>query len=253
MTTAKAQTQRQQLDAWFVSPQGRHLWRRERDVLTCALASSFGHHGLEVGTPDSSGSVLRDCSLGHRIRLDLNEAGRLSGSFHGNLDALAIRPRSLAVIVLIHVLEYLPAPAAALASLAQALAPGGRLVVACFDAISAPALRARLHADHLPWWPRGACSARRCSQWLRGFQLDPERLFRTGRVPLNLGDRWQRRLDWLDRVAPRWPMGSVYVISARKRERQGTAIRLGDKLPGKLVAPGVPRPTSSRVIEDSAA
>lgn len=241
------------LDEWYETPCGRHLWRRERGLLAPLLSECFGHHGLEVGTPSGAPGLLEDCSLGHRMRLHLAGDGGVHGSFRGRLDMLAIRPRSLVVVVLVHVLEYLPAPAAALAAVEQALAPGGRLVALCFDPVSMAALRHRLVPRQLRWWPDGAGTPRRCGERLRGLQLDLERQYRAWRLPLSASEDWQHRLDWLDGLGPAWPLGAVYAMSARKRERQGSAIHLGRKLPRRMLAPGMPRPTSSSVIEDSAA
>lgn len=244
---------RQCLDEWYDEPRGRDLWRRERALLAPLLSACFGHHGLEVGTPGRAESLLAECSLGHRIRLGIDDRGRHGGDFRGHLDALALRPRSLAAVVLVHVLDYLPAPAAALAALEQALVPGGRLVAVCFDPLSLPALRHRVGRDRLPWWPERAGSARRCGEWLRGLHLAVEHRRRAWRSPLASEPRWQRRLARLDAVAPTWPLGAVYVVSARKRERGSTAIPLGRRLPGRILAPGVPRPTSGRVMtRDSA-
>lgn len=245
---------RQWLDEWYETPPGRRLWERERALLSPMIAECFGHHGVEVGVPAGRDGVLAECSLGHRVRLDAGGDGIVSGSFRGHLDMLALRPRSLAVVVLVHVLEYLPAPAAALASLEQALAPGGRLLTVCFDPISLPALRHRFAPRRMPWWPRGACTAPRCGSWLRGLQLDLEHRCRAWRLPLATGDRWRERLDRLDRIGATWPLGAVYVVSARKRERTGHAIRIGERLPGRILQPGgVPRPTSSSIVDDTAA
>lgn len=242
---------RQRLDEWYDTPRGRDLWRRERALLAPLVSRCFGHHGLEIGTPARAESLLVSGSMGHRIRLRIDAGGRHGGDFRGHLDALALRPRSLAAVVLVHVLDYLPAPAAALAALEQALVPGGRLLAVCFDPLSLPGLRQRLGRQHLPWWPERAGSARRCGDWLRGLHLEVEHRYRAWRWPLAARTRWQRRLGRLDALAPSWPLGAVYVVCARKRERQGTAIPLSGRLPRRILAPGVPRPTSGRIIVQS--
>jgi|GEM_PF-6248110 len=232
---------RELLETWFGTAPGAMLWARERALVTELVADCFGHHGMEVGVPGQDGTLLGECCVGHRFRLSVDSRGMLEGACRGQLESLAIRPRSLAVAVLVHVVDYHHAPGAVLAAVEQALVPGGTLVLTGFNPLSFMAVKHTL--GRAPeWWPRRPCGAFRCVRWLEGLHLDVRSRFYTPRWP-----------DGLDALSRRWPLGRAYVIVARKRERQVRAIPLGATLRRRLSAPGMPEPTSSRTMEDTAA
>lgn len=232
---------RERLETWFKTVPGSQLWERERALVTELVGDGFGHHAMEVGVPREAGSLLGGCCVGHKFRLSANARGTFKGAYRGQLESLAIRPRSLAVAVLVHVVDYHHAPGVVLAAVEQALVPGGTLVLTGFNPLSWLALRHTV-GKAPEWWPRRPCGALRCAGWLEGLHLDVSaRLYTT---------RWP---DGLEPAGRRWPLGTAYVIAARKRERQARGIPLGATLRRRLTARGMPEPTSSRTLEDTAA
>ncbi len=235
---------REALNDWFETPAGRAFWAREKALAERFLTDCFGHHGIEIGTPGSAPLLLANCTLGHRVRLDLGADGSLSGGFRGQLPGLALRPRSVAAAVLIHVVDYHPAPGAVLAAVEQALAPGALLVVTAFNPASLTVLKSQL-ADDADWAPPNRCGAGRCRRWLEGLHLE------AGRPAFTLAGAWpagsqrERLTRWL-------PLGTGYVIAARKRERERLAIPMASRLSRRLAGPGLARPTN-RSMEDTAA
>lgn len=235
---------REALDDWFETPAGRAFWSRERALVERFLTSCFGHHGIEVGTPSEAPQLLADCTLGHRVRLRVSADGALAGGFRGHLPGLALRPRSVAAAVLIHVVDYHPAPGAVLAAVEQALAPGALLVVTAFNPASPSVLKSQF-AGEAGWSPRNYCAAGRCRRWLDGLHLETER------PAFTLAGAWPEG-SARERLARLLPLGTGYVIAARKRERERLAIPMGSRLSRRLAGPGLPRPTN-RGMEDTAA
>lgn len=235
---------RQALEEWFGTPAGSALWARERAIIQRLLEECFGHHGLEVGTPAAEPMLLADCTLGHRIRLDVDAEGRLGGAFNGHLHSLALRPRSVAAAVLVHVLDYHPAPGSVLAAVEQSLAPGALLVVSVFNPWHPQVVHAQF-TGKAPWAPANRCGAGRCRHWLQALHLEARRPVYT------TAGNWSRGTT-LERFASTVPLGAGYVISARKRERAHLAIPMGSRLSRRLPASGMPRPTN-RNMKDTAA
>lgn len=235
---------REALDDWFETPAGQAFWSRERALVERFLTDCFGHHGIEVGTPSEVPLLLTNCTLGHRVRLSLGSDGTLSGGFRGHLPGLALRPRSVAAAVLIHVVDYHPAPGAVLAAVEQALAPGALLVVTAFNPASPTILKSQMVGD-ADWAPPNRCGAMRCRRWLEGLHLE------AGSPAFTLAGAWPEG-SARERLARLMPLGTGYVIAARKRERQRLAIPMGSRLSRRLAGPGLPRPTN-RSMEDTAA
>lgn len=236
---------RQALDEWFGTPAGSAVWAREQAVIRCLLEECFGHHGLEVGTPSAAPMLLADCTLGHRIRLDVDAGGRLGGAFGGDLHSLPLRPRTVAAAVLVHVLDYHPAPGSVLAAVEQSLAPGALLVVSVFNPWHPQVVHAQFTAN-APWAPANRCGARRCRHWLQALHLEVRRPVYT------TAGGWSRGGTTWERFASTLPLGAGYVIAARKREREHLAIPMGARLSRRLPASGMPRPTN-RNMKDTAA
>lgn len=234
---------REALEDWFETPAGRAFWARERALADRFLTECFGHHGIEVGTPGDV-QLLANCTLGHRVRLRVSAEGELSGGFRGHLPGLALRPRSIAAAVLVHVVDYHPAPGAVLAAVEQALAPGALLVVTGFNPASPTVLKSQWTGE-ADWAPPNRCTAGRCRRWLEGLHLEPDSPVFTLAGAWPEGSHRERVARWL-------PVGTGYVIAARKRERERLAIPMGSRLSRRLAAPGVPRPTN-RTLEDTAA
>lgn len=235
---------RDALDAWFGTPAGRALWAREQVVLERFLADCFGHHGIEVGTPGTAPSLLADCTLGHRVRLRFGDDGELEGGFRGHLPGLPLRPRSVAAAVLVHVVDYHPAPGAVLAAVERVLAPGALMVITGFNPASPQILKART-ISNADWAPPNLCGAGRCRRWLEALHLEAER------PAFTLAGAWPEGSAG-ERLARYLPVGSAYVVAARKRERERLAIPMGSRLSRRLAGPGLPRPTN-RNMEDTAA
>lgn len=245
-------THARELDSWYKTPLGQYLWAREQALLEGMLAGCFGHHGLEVGSPAFAASCLQSASIAHKIRLyNSDDIPCFNGAFIGRLDELSLQPQSLAVAVLVHVLEFQPAPGRILAAVEQALVPGGVLCLSVFNPASLWGARRWLGSGESPWQGR-YFSAYRCRDWLEGLHLKVTRVAYAGQRPPVDQPRWLDRFRALDRLGPWCPTAAVYVIAARKRELRGERHREEARQRRHLLAPGAPQ-ASRRTARDNAA
>ncbi|MGC9221554.1 MAG: ArsR/SmtB family transcription factor [Solirubrobacteraceae bacterium] len=152
---------------------------------------------LELLAPHTSQSVGLDCDhdMLSLARATLSEA-QLSGATvrHGDLHRPPFEPASFDVAVMHHVLRLLDAPGSALADAARLLRPGGRLLVADFDAHDLEELRS-LHGHR-----RLGVSTGELAGWAAdaGLRVEQERALPPG------GNGDGKRLTvklWLLRIA----------------------------------------------------
>lgn len=237
------------LDEWFGTPLGQYLWRREEALLGALLGESFGHHGVEIGTPVQANDCLGRAVVAHRIRLYCSDQPNcFHGAFHGRLDSLSIQPRSLVAAVLVHVLEFHPAPGRVLAAMEQALVPGGVLVLAAFNPWSLWSVRRWVRPGAQPWSGR-RIGARRYRDWLDALHLEPTRTAYLGQRPPCDEARWLERFAGLDRLGSWWPTAGAFVIAARKREYAGRRVARMEREQRQVLASSAPQATT-RIAQD---
>lgn len=235
------------LDQWFETPLGQYLWSQEDQLMTELLQERFGHHGLEIGTARHAEDCLRHASIAHRVRLACSDdALSFDGAFRGRLDSLGLQPRSVVAALVIHTLEFHPAPGRVLAALEQCLIPGGIILIAGFNPWSPWGVR----RGGAPWRGR-AISARRYRDWLDALNLKAEGTYYVGqRLPLDSPSALGR-CAWMDRLGRHWPLGGAMLIVARKREYQGRRVAAPEREQRRLLAPSAPHASARTASRNS--
>jgi len=203
----------QHLHAWYATPLGRRVGAAERGAITQAL----GHLG--IGDLVCIGPLAGPLPLPPTLRQwRVGPVGDLVAEPH----QLPFRGHSVDAVILSHVLEFSPEPAAILAQAYQSLAPEGRLVALTFNPLGlwgACRLWGRWRSATAPWrgrqWPASSVGVhlRRC-----GFQT-LARHYVCFRPPIQ-GERLQKRLDpWEDRLRRLGRLAAgVQVLVAVRRE-----------------------------------
>ena len=220
---------------WWDTPSGRRVVEWEQRWADGALVDAFGFHALQLGMPALD--ALRTNRISHQwvglpshdlqsapalcgpdmpVDAPKRAARRPMGVLHCDFDALPFPGRSLDVVVLAHALEQSRDPHLALAEVERVLVPEGRLLIFGLNPGSLWGLR--------PPWRQQACQPiayRRLRDWLRllSFEVEGAR-FGGFRPPLTRPE-WLDRLEWMERMGPRWwpVFGAVYAIEAVKRVR----------------------------------
>ena len=156
------------------------LQRTEAALLAPFLRTSNGTHALHLRRAGLMGAALPESAngLGHWTRLELD-----GEAWHGSVRALACEmpfaEDSFALLVVSHVLEATPTPAALIAELARVAMPGARVLLCGFAAWHPQAwwLRQRARRVGVPCHLR---SARALSSLLRAHGFERELMQRQG-------------------------------------------------------------------------
>lgn len=189
------------------------LVEMERAQLQRLLKPMAGDYLIQIGgIPE----LTQDSAI--RFKWFFNTQAK-SGAIQVALDELPLMPESVDVIILVHVLEFMPKPLVGLREAYQALAPGGQMIIVSLNPWSLWGLKHRFtQDDELPWnghfW-----SAWRTKHWLRelGLRIVMSDTF-CFRPPLHSLPAWQRLL-WLEALGPFcFPaFGGFYMVVAQKR------------------------------------
>jgi len=214
------------LQDWFESPAGRYLLDWEHAQFEQAVADIFGYHALQLGLPALH--ALQANRMPHRWLASATPAAVAPRStLLTDFAALPFPAASLDLVVLPHTLDYHPDPHATLREVARVLVPEGRVVICGFNPTSLWGLRRRREqlrlrlglgsillpelGESIGYW--------RLRDWLHLLDFDIEDGHFGCYLPVLRGEKWLRRLDWMDRAGPRWwPIfGAVYFLVAVKR------------------------------------
>ena len=239
---------------WCGSSLGQWVLARE-DRLLADLVRRF--HGDTLvwsgGTPATARGVKR-CMVRNCFYLAVRETethAELS-SMTGRLSALPMPNQSADGFVLHHSLELEDDPREALREVSRVVAPGGRLLICAFNAMSLWGLRAmyaRLHDD--PFSGMRFVIPLRLLDWLAllGFRPESRTAYLGFGLPLHLGWNWPGQVGaWLDRVQP--PTGGVVIVSALKQAQGGRWVGRRQARERSRVAPvAYPKPTAWKPLE----
>jgi hypothetical protein len=126
----------QALEQWYDSPLGSTFKAIEDDYVDKFLSKLFGYHLVQVGGPNAH--AVSDASpIAHRIQIAMQPCDAFPGdTVRADPQSLPLRPNSVDVVLLPHVLECLAAPDDCLADVAEALVLGGHVVIVGFNPIS---------------------------------------------------------------------------------------------------------------------
>ena len=207
--------------AWLKGATGAALVACERERFDRILPDLFGYHIVQIGEYDgaalaSAGRIRNKIEL----RLDLDGMPDRRCELRAGAAALPFAARSVDVVVMPHVLEYVPDPGAALAEVERVLVEDGRLIVAGFSPWSLWGL-----CSLFPGWRRQApCdshfySAARLKRWLSGLHFEALEVEHFLFRPPRRAGKFLRRLLFPEQSgAVCWPFpGAAYVMVAQKR------------------------------------
>lgn len=198
------------IQQWMASSLGSLLLEEEHRLLEEELARHFGgflvHYGLQLAKPAQAVQIQRNVRLGPA----------------GGADVLCeehawpLCEHAADVVVLQHALDFSVSPHALLREAAQAVRPGGHLLVVGVNPFSTWGLRSALARD--VFGDARCISATRLVDWLNllGFALEKRRVG-CYRPPL-ASPQWQSRLAWMERFGSSWqaPAAGFYILVARK-------------------------------------
>ena len=244
--TAAAQWRR--LQAWFQLSAGRRLLEQERAELNGVLADLFGYHLLQLGIPGEI-DLLSASRIRHSVIMSLEPgfAAHAGGGemIRGRPDALPFAAESLDVVVMPHVLEFMPDPHQILREVERTLIPEGHLVITAFNPWSLWTLWRWMGRRRTPPWSGRFYSAVKVQDWLGllGFDTLQTRSF-IYYPPIQHGELL-RYLGVFEHLGRRFQpfLGAVYLLLARKRVATLTPLAPRWRLRDKLLPGGVPEPT----------
>jgi len=221
------------LAKWYKTPVGRQVAKAENACLEHLLADDFGHFLVQLGAPGQFRGAAASCRIRQRFVI-----GQLLADAHGHrrgsdehLRALPYRlplaSASVDAVVLPHTLDFCVEAHEVLREVERVLIPEGRVVLFCFNPLSAYGLMRWLPRRHrrVPWCG-GQLTPFRVGDWLRllGLELEGREML-VFRPPLRRA--YLSQLDWLEVVGARWwpVLGGVFALSAIKRVTALTPVR----------------------------
>lgn len=263
-------------DDWLHSPPGRYLLAWEQAQCDQAVVDVFGYNALQLGL--SALDALEANRMPHRWLALTSPPG--DGAAEPQLPnparslglvcdaaALPFQADSLDLLVLPHALELSADPHAALREAGRVLRPEGRVVITGLNPLSLWALRQRqAHVCDRLGWQRMAEAAYylpqvgefighwRLRDWLRLLDFEVEPIRFGVYQPAVRSERWLQRLDWTNRLGPRWwpVLGAAYAIVAVKRVR-GTRLLGPAWKPFRTRVVGMPSPVAGRQAQSRSA
>ena len=228
--TSSAVPARAGFSVWLKSVTGSILASYEREKIAGILPGLIGYNITQIGhygdgVLDSAGRIR------NKIELYFDEDG-LQDCSCGVLSGVAALPfaaHSIDVVVIPHVLEFVPDPGAALKEIDRVLIEDGHLIVTGFNPWSLWGLR-RLHParrNRPPWNGRFHGTAK-LKQWLSLLDFE---LLEVDRFLFRPPFRHEALLRWssfLEKPGKHcWPyFGAAYIVVAQKRRVPVTPIKM---------------------------
>ncbi len=117
-------------EAWAATPGGGALAEREAALVAAQIKGVFGYYALQLGDPH------RDLLAASPIlsRIQVGRAGNCA--VKGRPEHLPFESGSIDLVVVSHLLEYVPYPQHVVRDAHRVLRPEGHLVVLCFNPVS---------------------------------------------------------------------------------------------------------------------
>ena len=215
---------------WLKGDAGAVLAGYEREKLDRILPGLFGYHIVQIGQYDGV-ELASAGGIRNKIELRLDQDGLPDDrcALLAGAASLPFAAHSIDVVVMPHVLEYVPEPGPVLEEIERVLVEDGRLIVTGFSPWSLWGL-CRLNPvwrKRPPWDGRFHGTAR-LRHWLSALHFEVLKadsfLFRP---PCSRG-KLMRRLLFLEKLgASCWPvLGAAYLVVAQKRRAPVSPVRL---------------------------
>lgn len=234
------------LSRWFESPLGQHLLVQELSYFDAEVADIFGYNALQLGLPEID--FLRANRVALRACVGLEPGVRVRGDHC----ELPFATGEVDLIVLPHVLEFSHNPHQILREVQRVLRPEGHVILSGFNPWSLWGVARLLggRSGEHPWSGQ-FISLPRIKDWLALLGLEVVGGRMAAYTPPWGGEKWFRRLRFMERAGSRWwPIaGGVYFLHGVKRV---SGVRLitpkWKRAPVKKALAAVPQ----RVVEERA-
>lgn len=212
---------------WLDTPAGSYVkaWQQARlDALT---ADIFGFNAMQIGLPQLH--ALRDSRMPNKWLTDTRLPDPESDLpapvvvVH-DFSELPFASQSLDLVVLPHVLEFVPEPHQVLREVERVLIPEGQVIICGFNPASLWGLRQfAARAGGRPFLPEDGefISLPRLKDWLKLLSMEVNRGHYGCYAPPCRTEKWLQRFSFMERAGARWwPfLGAVYIVQAIKRVR----------------------------------
>ncbi|MDN4504169.1 methyltransferase domain-containing protein [Alteromonadaceae bacterium BrNp21-10] len=209
---------------WHELPLGECIRRETEQVLQQQCRQFFGYHMVMLG--DLSCQLdLSECAIKHKV-LQTNKSAEYGGLLSMS-ESLPYQKNAIDAFVLAHELDFAHDPHQILREVNRAIIPNGHVVISGFNPLSLAGLTRFLPLERNKTLRQARFfTASRIKDWLQllGFEIISDK--RTVHNALlfegmtQQDNKWQRfKRDYLSFS------GSVYVITARKRESTLTMIK----------------------------
>ncbi len=215
----------QGLRQWFATPPGSHVFATEQAMLDQLLAEFFGYQLLQLSVQNRP--LFQTSQIQHKVCVGLDNTA-LEGLLASPAN-LPFADDSIDVVLLHHLLDYVESPQEVLREATRVTLPMGHLVIVGFNSASVWGVWRALtkFVKPSPWDGRFIRTGR-LMDWLNllNFKIDRAQYaiygLPSGKSPIDDYSRgFSRNLNL--------PIGSVYVIVAKKQVSTLTPIRLAWK------------------------
>jgi SAM-dependent methyltransferase len=223
--TSSSQQVQESIRLWFTSDLGRHVLKTESAMLDRLLPWIFGYHLAQLSVQDR---VLHDASpIQNKIIINPN---MINAGLVSNPTQLPFASDSIDVALLHHLLDFSESPQKILHELARAMLPMGHIVIVGLNPISLwggwrTIVRCGRRKSNAPW--SGAfIRPGRLMGWLNllSFKIDRAQYSMYGPPFSQFLGEVNDYSDGVSRTL-NLPIGSVYVIVARKHIGAGRSIK----------------------------
>jgi SAM-dependent methyltransferase len=201
------------LGAWFATPLGTYLLKRELAWFDRTVADIFGYHAIQIGLPEYP--FLAQSRIAARWTVDYDAPAQLLADPHW----LPFSENALDLVVLPHSLEFTSEPHQLLRETYRALRPEGQVVIAGFNPFSLFGAKRYFGRETSPPWNGNFIALYRLKDWLAllGFEVTGGGL--DAYAPPCRNPAWRSRFQFFESAGDRWwPIaGGVYYLRATKR------------------------------------
>ena len=234
------------LHEWFATPAGQDLAERESRLLTRRLAGLYARRVLQIG---AYGGGRSPAVFGNVRQWVMDDWPGGPVDLQADSRVIPLASSSVDVVVLIHQLEFTPAPHQVIREAARVLAPEGQLLVLGFNPYSLWGLRRILSSStRMPPWSGQYLAARRVADWMMLLGMVPRRPEGLAVLPPPLGRWWLQRHPETGRrrespgAIANW-LGGVNLVIGQKRvngtvDAPGQWRRSFELIPGGLTQAG---------------
>ena len=208
------------LSRWFDSEPGAKILRAQRKMIDQSISHCFGYHLLQISVSPNC-CLFSDCRVQRQYRYHLlgDNIAPQKSLVLGDYEQLPFENDSLDVILLHHIPEFCDNPHQLLREVYRVLAPYGHIIMVGFNPWSPRWVVSRISRllPSSPWHNR-LISRTKMTDWLSilGFDIGHSHYGYSTTEAVN---------SHCAQLLKRIPLGSFYVIAARKQQATLTRIK----------------------------